>query len=69
MANSLKVFTQTYVMRRTQPIWCTMELIEAIRSHFGKDWKLSGAVSLGYPDGEPPSIRRKTVDQVAEFQG
>jgi len=42
---------------------------EAIRGYFGKDWKLSGAVILGYPDGEPPSIRRKTVDQVAEFQG
>lgn len=44
-----------------------MELIEAIRSHFGKDWKLSGAVSLGYPDGEGASFQRKTVDQVAEF--
>jgi nitroreductase len=40
---------------------------EAIRGYFGKGWKLSGAVSLGYPDGEGASFQRKTVDQVAEF--
>ena len=27
-------------------------MIDAIRSHFGKAWKLSGAVSRGFPDGE-----------------
>lgn len=42
---------------------------EAIRSYFGKELKLSGAVSLGYPDGEDLSFQRKTVDQVAEFLG
>ena len=26
-------------------------MIDAIRSHFGKAWKLSGAVSRGFPDG------------------
>jgi nitroreductase len=40
---------------------------DAIRGYFGKDWKLSGAVSLGYPDGEGGGFKRKTVDQVAEF--
>lgn len=42
---------------------------EAIRGYFGKEWKLSGAVSLGYQDGEALSFKRKTVDQVAEFLG
>ena len=40
---------------------------EAIRGYFGKEWKLSGAVSLGYPDSVGASFKRKTVDQVAEF--
>ena len=40
---------------------------DAIRGYFGKEWKLSGAVSLGYPDGEGASFQRKTVDEVAEF--
>lgn len=40
---------------------------DAIRGYFGKGWKLSGAVSLGYPDGEGASFKRKTVDEVAEF--
>ena len=42
---------------------------EAIRGYFGKDWKLSGAVSLGYADGEGSSFTRKTIDEVAEFLG
>ena len=42
---------------------------DAIRGYFGKDWKLSGAVSLGYPDSEGQSFRRKTVDEVTEFLG
>ncbi len=42
---------------------------EAIRGYFGKKWKLSGAVSLGYPAGEGQSFKRKTVDEVAEFLG
>lgn len=40
---------------------------DAIRRYFGKEWKLSGAVSLGYADGEGASFKRKTVDEVAEF--
>lgn len=40
---------------------------DAIRGYFGKEWKLSGAVSLGYADGEVASFKRKTVDEVAEF--
>lgn len=40
---------------------------DAIRGHFGKEWKLSGAVSIGYVDGEGPSFKRKAVDEVAEF--
>jgi nitroreductase len=40
---------------------------DAVRRYFEKDWKLSGAVSLGYPDGEGASFKRKTVDEVAEF--
>lgn len=40
---------------------------DAIRGYFGKEWKLSGAVSLGYPDGEGASFKRKTVDEVSEF--
>jgi nitroreductase len=42
---------------------------DAIRSYFGKDWKLSGAVSLGFPDAKGLSFKRKTVDEVAEFLG
>lgn len=42
---------------------------EAIRGYFGKEWKLSGAVSLGYAEGEGSSFKRKTVDEVAEFLG
>lgn len=40
---------------------------DAVRRYFGKRWKLSGAVSLGYADGEGASFKRKTVDEVAEF--
>jgi len=40
---------------------------DVIREYFGKDWKLSGAVSLGYADGEGHAFKRKTVDEVAEF--
>jgi nitroreductase len=40
---------------------------DAIRQYFGKEWKLSGAVLLGYPDGEGASFNRKTVDEVSEF--
>jgi len=40
---------------------------DAIRGYFGKEWKLSGAVSLGYADGEGRAFRRKTVDEAAEF--
>ncbi|MBN2334141.1 nitroreductase family protein [Candidatus Bathyarchaeota archaeon] len=42
---------------------------EAIRSYFGKEWKLSGAVSLGYAMVEPKPFKRKTVDEVTEFLG
>ena len=42
---------------------------EAIRGYFGKEWKLSGAVSLGYPGGGVAGFKRKTVDEVAEFLG
>lgn len=40
---------------------------EETREYFGKDWKLSGAVTLGYAatDGKVP--RKKALDEVAEF--
>jgi nitroreductase len=40
---------------------------DAIQGYFGKGWKLSGAVSLGYADGEGAGFTRKTVDEVTEF--
>ena len=40
---------------------------DAICGYFGKEWKLSGAVSLGYANGEGNVFKRKTVDEVAEF--
>jgi nitroreductase len=40
---------------------------DGIRGYFGKGWKLSGAVSLGYADGEGAGFTRKTVDEVTEF--
>jgi len=40
---------------------------DAVRGYFGKKWKLSGAVCLGFPDGSATGFKRKTVDDVAEF--
>ena len=40
---------------------------EETRKHFGKEWKLSGAIALGYPDTEGKVPRKKTLDEVAEF--
>ena len=40
------------------------------REYFGKSeskWKISGAISLGYPDGEGTIPKKKTLDEVAEF--
>ncbi len=40
---------------------------EAIREYFGKRWKLSGAVALGYPATEGRAPPKMPVDQVTEF--
>jgi nitroreductase len=40
---------------------------EEIRRYFGKDWKLSGAIALGYPIDEGKVPNKKTLDEVAEF--
>jgi nitroreductase len=40
---------------------------EGIREYFGKRWKLSGAVALGYPAMEGRNPPKMPVDQVAEF--
>ncbi len=40
---------------------------EETRRYFWKDWKLSGAVALGYPAGEGKVPKKKSLDEVAEF--
>jgi nitroreductase len=40
---------------------------EAFERHFGKPWKLTAAVALGWPDHDPQPLPRKSVDLVAEF--
>jgi nitroreductase len=40
---------------------------EETRKHFGKDWKLSGAVALGYPATEGKVPNKKPLDEVVEF--
>ena len=40
---------------------------EETRRYFGKDWKLSGAVALGYPATEGKAPKKKSLDEVAEF--
>ncbi|MGC1119648.1 MAG: nitroreductase family protein [Candidatus Methanofastidiosia archaeon] len=40
---------------------------EAFVCHFGKPWKLMAAVTLGWPNHDPPPLPRKSVDLVTEF--
>ncbi|MCJ7730995.1 nitroreductase family protein [Candidatus Bathyarchaeota archaeon] len=40
---------------------------EETRRYFGKDWKLSGSVALGYPATEGKVPKKKSLDEVAEF--
>ncbi|MBT3284002.1 nitroreductase family protein [Candidatus Bathyarchaeota archaeon] len=35
--------------------------------YFGKNWKLSGAISIGYPDTVGKVPKKKSLDEVAEF--
>lgn len=37
------------------------------QKYFGKEWKLSGAISLGYPSNEGKVPKKKTLDEVADF--
>jgi len=40
---------------------------EETRMYFGKDWKLSGAVTLGYAATGGKVPKKKSLDEVAEF--
>jgi nitroreductase len=40
---------------------------EAIMNYFKKPWKLLAAITLGWPDSNPGSRPRLSVDEVAEF--
>ncbi len=40
---------------------------EETREYFGKEWKFSGAVTLGYPGTEGKMPKKKTLTEVAEF--
>lgn len=40
---------------------------EETRKYFGKDWKLSGAITLGYGANEGNVPKKKSLDEVAEF--
>ena len=40
---------------------------EETRKYFNKDWKLSGAITLGYAATEGKIPRKKSLDEVAEF--
>ncbi len=42
---------------------------EETREYFGKEWKLSGAITLGYPASEGQVPRKKNLDEVTEFIG
>ncbi len=42
--------------------------LKETHKHFGVEkWKLTGAISLGYPDGEGTIPKKKTLSEVAEF--
>ena len=40
---------------------------EQTREYFSKTWKLSGAITLGYPDTVGKVSKKKTLSEVAEF--
>jgi nitroreductase len=40
---------------------------EETRRYFDKEWKLAGAVALGYPANKGRIPKKKTLDEVAEF--
>lgn len=42
---------------------------EPVEHHFGKPWKLTAAVALGWPAHIPEPRSRKSVDEVSEFWG
>ena len=37
------------------------------RAYFDKDWKLSGAITLGYAAKEGEVPKKKSLDEIAEF--
>lgn len=41
--------------------------LKALKQHFGKPWKLTAAVALGWPVRIPEPSPRKSVDEVTEF--
>lgn len=41
---------------------------DTLKKHFGKPWKLTAAIALGWPANIPEPRPRKTVDEVTEFQ-
>jgi nitroreductase len=40
---------------------------EETRRYFAKEWKLAGAIALGYPANKGRIPKKKTLDEVAEF--
>jgi len=40
---------------------------EETRKYFNKEWKLSGAITLGYPGTEGKVPKKKTLSEVSEF--
>lgn len=40
---------------------------KAIVNYFDKEWKLSGAITLGYSDDKPEIPYKKSIDEVSEF--
>ena len=40
---------------------------EETKKHFNKEWKLSGAIALGYPGTEGKVPKKLSLDEVAEF--
>jgi len=40
---------------------------DALKKYFGKSWKLTAAITVGWSAQNPPPRLRKTVDGVTEF--
>ncbi len=45
-------------------VWYTPEIF---KSHLKKEWKLFGALSIGWPDENPEPRPRKPIDEIVEF--